>query len=180
MVLFSKGVTVIQDYQIRPQIKTDVVNEGPKAFRHPRRILLTEDTLPRNRSFPLPEVSKGIKIAIAEDEKSIQNVYSLIIQNAGFVLAKAFDNGKSLSEFVGTNTDFSLEPDIVITDLRMPVMDGIEAAKVIRAIKPKIKIILATAYDVPADSVILFDAILRKPFGKKEMIEAVYRSLKGS
>ena len=128
-----------------------------------------------------PSRSKSgiIKVLIAEDEIPILEICSRILSRSGFYVSKTFDNGKDLVEFVSNNNNggpLSM-PDVIVTDFRMPIMDGIEAAKIIRTIKPEIKMILASAYDVPRDAIELFDAVLRKPFGKKQLIESVSRSV---
>jgi CheY-like chemotaxis protein len=118
-----------------------------------------------------------IRVAIAEDEMSLLAIYKRILSISGFDVSRSFDNGKDLSEFVLGNNDLLSEPDVIIVDLRMPIMDGIEAAKIIRAAKPNIKIILASAYEAPQGSIELFDSILRKPVGRKELIDTVSQVL---
>jgi CheY-like chemotaxis protein len=65
------------------------------------------------------------------------------------------------------------EPDIVVIDHRMPVMDGLEAAKILRKLKPSLKIILASAYGLSPEENGYFDAILRKPFSSKGLMDAI-------
>jgi CheY-like chemotaxis protein len=120
---------------------------------------------------------KQFKIVLADDEKPILGIYSKILSRSGFMVTRTFENGKDLLDFIKMNSLPELEPDVIVSDLRMPVMDGIEAAKRIRSIKPKIKIILASAYDTPNEDVGLFDAILKKPFGSKELVDTVSRCI---
>ena len=120
--------------------------------------------------------AKVVKVAIAEDEPSVRIIYARILSDSGFSVM-SFEDGERLVEFIEKNTDLTEVPDVIITDYRMPKMDGIQAAHAIRATKPAVKVILASAYDVPKDAVGLFDVILKKPFGKKELLEAVSRCL---
>lgn len=60
--------------------------------------------------------------------------------------------------------------DIVLTDISMPVMDGIRMAREIRLLKPDVCIIAMTAHgslDLPRDEVDLFDRHLLKPISRK-------------
>jgi CheY-like chemotaxis protein len=131
-----------------------------------------------SQSKPTKSLAKNriIKVAIAEDEKPILAIYKRILEISGFDVLGPFSNGKELTDYVlSNNNDPLAEPDVIIVDLRMPIMDGLEAARIIRAAKPNIKIILASAYDAPQSSADLFDCILKKPIGKKELLEAVSR-----
>ena len=139
------------------------------ALNHNRKSPSSDDSGQRS--------SKEFKVVLAEDETPILGIFSNILSRSGFRVTGTFENGKDLVDFIKMNTDPELEPDIVVTDLRMPEMDGVEAAKSIRATKPKIKIILASAYEVPPDEIGSFDATLKKPFSKNELIETISRCL---
>ncbi len=57
-----------------------------------------------------------------------------------------FEDGKCAVDFVKSTPDINM-PDVVLMDIAMPVLNGIEAAKRIKAIKPDIKIIMLTSID---------------------------------
>jgi len=63
---------------------------------------------------------KKAKILIVEDEKDLNDAYSIILSSAGHEVATAF-NGKQALDTVEKNGD----PDLILLDLRMPVLDGI-------------------------------------------------------
>lgn len=66
--------------------------------------------------------------------------------------------------------------DIVLTDIKMPVMDGIRMAREIRLLKPEACIIAMTAqddHDFPKDAFNLFDRHVLKPVSRKCLCEAV-------
>jgi CheY-like chemotaxis protein len=128
-------------------------------------------------SFAPDPRRKDFNIALAEDEKSVLRVMSNILARAGFLVNRTFANGRDLAEFVEMNQEPDVEPDLIITDLRMPLVDGIEAARQIKKSKPRVKIVLASAYDIPAEHAELFDAVLKKPFGAKDLVRTVSRVL---
>ena len=162
---------------LRCENKSVKVNTLFSDLRWQRAVLVSKDVSSSPRVSRSSEVNKIVRIVVAEDEPDVQAVYSLILRSSGFSVTKMFDNGKDLVDFLRRSFDPETEPDLVITDLRMPRMDGIEAAKNIRTLRPHIKIIMATAYDIPNDSIPIFDGVLRKPFRKKELIEAIARCL---
>lgn len=87
-------------------------------------------------------------------------------------VAGTADNGAAAIEFITENP-----VDIVITDIKMPVADGLAVAKYICENKPEIKVILLTGYaDFEyAKTAIKYNvaAFILKPTNKKELIEAI-------
>jgi len=80
------------------------------------------------------------KILIVEDEQHQRELYSMELQDAGYEVEQAA-NGKEAVEKVKNN-----KYDLVILDIRMPEMDGIEALGKILSRDKKIPIIIYTAY----------------------------------
>jgi DNA-binding NarL/FixJ family response regulator len=78
-----------------------------------------------------------IRIAIADDLPIIlEGLKFLLGRISDFSLVAEFKNGRDLVENIE-----SAEPDIVLSDIDMPVMDGIEATKIITSKHPEIKVI---------------------------------------
>ena len=77
-----------------------------------------------------------------------------------------------------------LEPALILLDLRMPRMNGLEAASVLRGRMPNVRLVLLTLYDEVLNcqsimSAIGFDAIISKPNSFSRLAECV-RGLLGS
>lgn len=83
---------------------------------------------------------KNYRILIVDDEIEYQNVVSLILEDAGFYTATC-SNGAEALEYIKGN-----EVDLVITDLRMPVMSGTELIENIINSEYDIDVLVATAY----------------------------------
>ena len=71
-----------------------------------------------NQNQTTPSQTPKKKVLIIEDEKDISEVYQQILNEAGFTVLSAI-NGKD-----GLQKIFEYSPDIIILDIRMPVMDG--------------------------------------------------------
>jgi DNA-binding NarL/FixJ family response regulator len=84
-----------------------------------------------------------IKIAIADDYKIYRDglKVGLLADDNLEVIAEA-DNGEDLMKLLETNS-----PDIIIMDLKMPIMDGMEATKAVRKKYPAIKVLVVTMYE---------------------------------
>ena len=115
------------------------------------------------------------KILIVEDEKEINDVVNDYLSSLGYETSQCFNGMDALGAFeVG-------EYDLIILDLMMPGIDGIETARRIRQ-NSMIPIIMLTARDSEADKVLGLeigaDAYLTKPFSIRELgaqVRAVLR-----
>ena len=84
-----------------------------------------------------------IRVAIADDHSLVRQGLRRYLDMAdGIEVVGEASNGKELLELIGNEN-----PDIALIDIRMPEMDGLEAARVIRDQHPKVGVIMLTAYD---------------------------------
>lgn len=83
------------------------------------------------------------KLIIADDEYMIRQGLSMLPwKEHGIELAGVFGNGMAAAEWVNSH-----EPDILMTDIRMPGMSGLELAKMALGNYPHIKVILLSGYE---------------------------------
>lgn len=114
---------------------------------------------------------KLLRIAVADDEVDMRDYLQRILPRLGHEVVAACESGQHLVEACR-----KFQPDLVVTDIRMPEMDGIEAAKAIHAQRP-IPIILVSAYSEPelvqraSDDQIL--AYLVKPVKRGDLETAI-------
>jgi DNA-binding NarL/FixJ family response regulator len=86
---------------------------------------------------------KKIKIGIADDYKIYRDGLKVgLMADEKFEIIMEADNGEDLLKAMKTSL-----PDIVIMDLKMPIMDGMEATKLIRKNFPEVKVLVVTMYD---------------------------------
>jgi DNA-binding NarL/FixJ family response regulator len=115
----------------------------------------------------------SIKVVIADDHEIFRDGFKLLLKDQKKLkLAGEADNGRELLQV----TDV-LQPDVVITDIQMPVMDGIEACKVIREKYPAIQVIALSMFNEDNLIVDMLEAgaagYLLKNTNKQELLEAV-------
>ena len=85
------------------------------------------------------------KIVIVDDEDEIRNrIISKIPTDMGFIIVGEASNGYDALEVIERE-----KPDVVLTDIKMPYIDGIELSKIIRREYPKTKIAFISGYDKP-------------------------------
>lgn len=89
-----------------------------------------------------------IRIALADDEVLFRKGVSFILQrkrNIDVIFEAC--NGEEMVSFLRENKINNTNPDIIIIDLKMPVLNGVEATKIIHSEFPEIKIIALTSYN---------------------------------
>jgi len=80
------------------------------------------------------------KILLVDDEESIQIVYREEFEDEGYQVISALDGASGLEKF---KTE---QPDLVILDIQMPGMNGVEVLRQMKMLKPSIPVILSSAY----------------------------------
>jgi len=84
-----------------------------------------------------------IKIAIADDYKIFRDGLKVgLSAEANFEVILEADNGENLIKAMEQTM-----PDVIIMDIKMPIMDGMEATKLIRKLYPLVKVLVVTMYD---------------------------------
>ena len=83
-------------------------------------------------------------VVIADDEEEIRRgiIRKVNWGEIGFKVVGEADNGIKALELVE-----ELEPDLLLTDIRMPFMSGIELARQIREVRPSVQIAFLSGYD---------------------------------
>jgi two-component system response regulator AtoC len=86
------------------------------------------------------------KILVIEDEQSLNNAYEIILKAKGYRVRTAFDGDEAL-EVVK-----SFEPDLILLDLRMPNMNGIEFLKSYDLSQhPAVKVVIFSNLDMQSE-----------------------------
>ena len=100
----------------------------------------------------LPESSGGVRVLIVDDQKLMrQGLRTLLELEAGItVLGEASDGLAAIDAYE------ALSPDVVLMDIRMPKMDGVEATRRIRAKHPDARVLVLTTFD---EDELVFEAI---------------------
>lgn len=108
---------------------------------------------------------------IVEDDVNIAELLMLYLEKDGFDVSIAHDGGKGIAMFT------ELNPDLVLLDVMMPVMDGIQVCREIRK-SSSVPIIMLTAKGETSDKVTGLDSgaddYVTKPFEVKELLARIH------
>ncbi|AFC26172.1 response regulator transcription factor [Saprospira grandis] len=117
------------------------------------------------------------KILIVDDESSIRLALEFLMQDQGYTVATAANGQEGLAKVA------EFGPQLIILDVMMPIMDGLEMAKEMRAqgLSPDTVILFLTAKGQEQDRLAGYahggDAYLAKPFDNQELVELIAEML---
>jgi CheY-like chemotaxis protein len=113
---------------------------------------------------------------IVEDDLTIAGIAREILQGVGYTVELAGNGSHALEQWEKlARSDQKI--DLLVTDIRMPFMDGLELATQIRRRSPETKILLVSGMRSPIPRNIPADDILFKPYTPKQLIETTQRLL---
>ena len=87
-------------------------------------------------------VGAGVRVLLVDDDEFHREALRDLLDTLGFqVVGEASDGSEAVTASVATS------PHVVLMDLRMPVLGGIESTQLIRSQTPSVQVIILTAYD---------------------------------
>lgn len=112
------------------------------------------------------------KVLIVDDSRTSRKILRGILEENGHVVIdEAVDGQDGVKKFQ------ALKPDVVTMDITMPVLDGMEALKMIKALSADTKVIMVTAAGQKGKMIDCIklgaDEFLTKPFDKEEIISVI-------
>jgi len=120
---------------------------------------------------------KHLKILIAEDEEIAFDYLHIVLENSGTELINA-KNGAEAVDVMRKNPDI----DLILMDIRMPIMDGYEATHKIRSFNKDVVIIAQTAYALAGDKEKALNAgcndYISKPINRTKLLELINKYYK--
>ena len=114
----------------------------------------------------------GATILLAEDEPPIRELLSKILNSAGYQVLVASDGKRALT--IAEQTE---KIDLLLSDVVMPEMSGVELAKALKSKRPEIRIMLTSAYP---QGTLLIDSgwhFIPKPFFPQRLLDEVRKAL---
>jgi DNA-binding response OmpR family regulator len=110
-------------------------------------------------------------ILVIDDDENLRDTIGLLLENEGYRPILAADGNAGLQEAYGAS------PDLILVDLRMPGMSGIDVCKKVRGAGLKTPLIVLSAIGDEVDKVLLLeigaDDYVVKPFGTRELLARI-------
>ena len=115
-------------------------------------------------------------VLLVDDDCLLLETTSRLLSALGFQVLEAVDGQDALDQYQAHRDAICL----VIMDIVMPRMDGLEAARRIRALDPSAKVILSSGFTDRPITDAAADAFLPKPYRGRALCEAIQQVLQGS
>ena len=121
---------------------------------------------------PRPSQGKGELILVVDDEPQIRDITAAILSRHGYRVLIAADGTEAVAIFASRSNEIS----VLVTDLRMPNLDGAALASVVQHLNPTVKILAMSGLSSGADYQMkrFAGALLFKPFKAEALLQAVH------
>jgi len=122
---------------------------------------------------------KWVRVVIVEDNKSLASVFKEVLEESGrFKVEAIYHNAESLEDDIK-----NLDAQIVLMDIQLPGIDGVEATKIVKKLRPEIRILVVTVFE---NSETVFNALcagasgyLTKNTSSHKLIESLDELMSG-
>ena len=145
------------------------------------KVFLPRDTAGMPQQMDLPSTGRlpvgGATILLVDDEAFITKAIAMVLENSGYKVLIATNGNEALALY----KEHAEEIDIVLTDVMMPGMNGVDLARSLKAIDLRIKILVSTGHASEANQTELralgVDAILHKPYDAKKLVATLHQAI---
>jgi CheY-like chemotaxis protein len=146
---------------------------------------VTQASAPQAPGRPGPEgapdvsaaATKAVTVLVADDNEVAQRLCRRVLEKAGHRVLTASDGQEAV------NIALADVPDMILMDVAMPGMDGLEAMRQIRAQKPSMVVVIASAHSMTGDRERFLAAgandVLSKPFRLNDLTSVVDKLVGG-
>ncbi len=130
----------------------------------------TEAVTSHESEVTAPEV-RCLDVLVAEDEPLVAGMLRTFLESLGHSVTICLNGAEAIEAF--ENKEF----DLMVVDLAMPEVDGWGVSRRVNELRPRVPIIVATGWNMTVEDGreqgAIVDSVLRKPFTKADLIEAV-------
>jgi len=112
-------------------------------------------------------------VLVADDNEVAQRLCRRVLEKAGYAVLIAGDGQQAVDIALAQN------PNLILMDVAMPIMDGLEAMRQIKGARPEMRVVIASAHSMASDRERFLaagaDDVLSKPFRLGDLVAVVAR-----
>ncbi len=123
----------------------------------------------------MPDTGDEIRVLLVEDEDTVRNVVARLLKKLGYEVFSAANADEAIAFFEG-----GVSFDLVVTDIVMPGLSGIEMSEVLKARFPEVRFLFISGYtsrELGTAPAAPPEPFLPKPFTMQELAEEVRKAL---
>ncbi|HZC30579.1 MAG TPA: response regulator transcription factor, partial [Gaiellaceae bacterium] len=136
--------------------------EGPKDDEPNGPAAVTSAVMPASTAPAVASPARPARVLVVDDDENVTNMLRRALSFDGYAVTTARDGSEGIKKTI------EFAPDLVVLDIMMPGIDGLEVCRRLRAGDPQLAILMLTARDAASDQVVGLDAgaddYLVKPF----------------
>jgi CheY-like chemotaxis protein len=130
-----------------------------------------------------PVNGRAISILLVEDEEDLLFSINETLNSEGYIVKSFSDSQKALYHLIEKHKSISRPYDLIVTDIRMPNINGIQLYQILMILDPLCKVLFMTGLDAIDEISCLMPAvtpqdILRKPFGNQYLIQKIKEKMR--
>ena len=133
-----------------------------------------------DESAPVATLPRGLRVMVVDDEEPLRTMVDLLLKTLGCEVC-TFENGARATDYYRTHFH---AVDLVVLDMRMPVMDGTETFHALRAVNPAVKVLLASGHSLTGAAQALLQSgakgFVQKPYRRQTLVEKIREVLAAS
>jgi DNA-binding response OmpR family regulator len=116
-------------------------------------------------------------ILLVEDEPMVRRTVARMLEAEGFIVVDA-EHGQAAHDLLATS---GLRPDLVVTDLRMPYLNGAQLGDAVSRLRPGVPVLYMSGFGSETSTWLTPEALtncyIAKPFSREQLLESVRRCL---
>jgi len=125
---------------------------------------------PARNPISMPELPRGVRVLVVDDERALADFLAMFLRRDGFEVSTAYDGHDAIDQAR------RVDPDVILLDLGLPLIDGVEVCRIVRTFS-NCYIIMLTSRTEEVDRVIGLsvgaDDYLCKPASPREVVARI-------
>jgi len=117
-----------------------------------------------------PAPPHKLAVLLVDDEPAFRSLVAATLQHDGYHVIEASDGAEAVEV-----AEKVKHVDLVVTDIRMPQMDGVELTQAIRKTQPFVPVVFITGYPTDIRRFVPNSCTLNKPFLREDLLQAVHQ-----
>jgi CheY-like chemotaxis protein len=126
--------------------------------------------------------ARSSSVLVIDDEEDVALALNVTLTNEGYIVKSFNDSREALYHLIEKTKTNSKSYDIIIIDVRMPIINGIQLYQILKILKPDSKVLFITGLDAIDELSSLIPEIrpqdiLKKPFGSEYLVQKIKEKL---